>query len=149
MCLLTLSPRRAFNAFTTQMTKGGLIQAICSSMSFAFVMTYTKCDAHLVKILSAFMCKLALLLIPLASFIMAAITRTGDATTFAFNQAVTANAAEIDLDPVRSGAGTMYSAIIGRGRSPLAGAAIVCIAIVSAGLAGINSIEIVKRIARA
>ncbi|MGL4894091.1 MAG: C4-dicarboxylate transporter DcuC, partial [Shewanella sp.] len=75
-------------------------------------------------------------------FIMAAITGTGDATAFAFNQAVTSNAVALGLDPARLGSAALYAACFGRGISPLAGAAIVC-----AGIAGVNPIEIVKRTA--
>lgn len=69
MCIIALNPLGAFDAFTKQMTNGGLIQSICSSMGFAFVMKYTRCDAHLVKLMTSFMAKLGLLLVPLTVFI--------------------------------------------------------------------------------
>lgn len=66
LCLLALDPMSAFTAFSQRMTNGGLIEAICSSMGFAFVMKYTKCDTHLVCVLSKALSRLGFLLIPAA-----------------------------------------------------------------------------------
>lgn len=69
LCCIALKPLDAFNAFSSRMITGSLIQAICSSMGFAFVMKYTKCDAHLVKLLTGSISKLGVLLVPLAVII--------------------------------------------------------------------------------
>lgn len=78
----------------------------------------------------------------LGPFFMGLITGTGDATAFAFNEAVTPHAASFGFAVNRLGAGVMLASALGRNMSPLAGAAIVC-----AGLAGVSTFEIVKRTA--
>ncbi|MCL2893593.1 C4-dicarboxylate transporter DcuC [Brenneria tiliae] len=75
-------------------------------------------------------------------FMMGLITGTGDATAFAFNEAVTPHANAFGYEIPNLGVGVMLAACLGRNMSPLAGAAIVC-----AGLAGINPVEMVKRTA--
>ncbi len=67
LCVLSLEPMKAFEAFTKSMTKAGLIKAICASMGFAFVMKATKCDKHLVKMLTKPLTNVGFLLIPLAT----------------------------------------------------------------------------------
>ena len=52
LCCVSLQPMTAFNAFAKSMTNGGLIMAICASMGFAYVSSYTRCDQHLVHLLS-------------------------------------------------------------------------------------------------
>lgn len=66
LCLVALKPIDALNAFTTTMTKANILKAICASMGFAFVMKYTKCDMHLVRLLTAPLKNLGFLLIPIA-----------------------------------------------------------------------------------
>lgn len=53
-----------FEAFAKSMTSTSLIQAICASMGFAYVMKYTTCDMHLVKALTGMMSRLGFFLIP-------------------------------------------------------------------------------------
>ncbi|WP_069632129.1 C4-dicarboxylate transporter DcuC [Campylobacter pinnipediorum] len=65
LCILSLKPMDAFGAFTANMTKAGLIKAICASMGFAFVMKYTKCDKHLVRILTSPLKNVGFFLIPI------------------------------------------------------------------------------------
>ena len=69
MTCLSLDPMQGLNAFAKSMTNSGLIMAICSAMGFAFVVQMTKCDVHLVKLLSAPLINLGLLLIPPATAI--------------------------------------------------------------------------------
>ena len=52
MALLSLDPMMAFKQFDKSMTNGSLIIAICSAMGFAAVISVTKCDAHLVRLLT-------------------------------------------------------------------------------------------------
>ncbi|EAA8358265.1 anaerobic C4-dicarboxylate transporter DcuC [Salmonella enterica] len=78
----------------------------------------------------------------LGPFLMGLITGTGDATAFAFNEAVTPHAANFGFEINHLGAGVMLSSALGRNMSPLAGATIVC-----AGIAGVSPLEIVKRTA--
>lgn len=66
LCLIALSPMNAFTAFTTRMTTSGLIESICSSMGFAYVMKYTGCDVCLVQLLTRGLSKLGVFLIPAA-----------------------------------------------------------------------------------
>ncbi len=67
MCLISFQPMEAFNAFASSMTKGGLITAICTSMGFAMVSNYTRCDQHLVALLSKPIKGLGLFLIPVCT----------------------------------------------------------------------------------
>ncbi|MGF1761191.1 C4-dicarboxylate transporter DcuC [Photobacterium sagamiensis] len=69
MGFIALDPLGGFDAFAKRMTSGSLIQSICSVMGFAFVMKYTKCDLHLVRLLSAKIDKVKLLIIPAGTMI--------------------------------------------------------------------------------
>ena len=110
MAILTLNPMGALDAFAKSMTTGGLIMAICSSMGFAYVMKFTKCDSHLVHLLTKPMSGLKFLLIPIATIL-----------TFFINIAIPsaagcAAAVGATLIPVLRGAGV---------RPAMAGAAIL------------------------
>lgn len=69
LCLISFSPMDAFAAFSKRMTTAGLIEAICTSMGFAYVMKYTGCDASLVRILTKGLSKLGMFLIPVSVMI--------------------------------------------------------------------------------
>lgn len=69
LCVICLDPMKGFAAFTKSMTNANLIKAICASMGFAFVMKYTKCDQHLVSLLTKPIKNLGFLLIPLATIL--------------------------------------------------------------------------------
>ena len=64
MALISLQPMMAFKQFDKSMTNGALIIAICSAMGFAAVISITKCDVHLVRLLTKPLKKLGLLLLP-------------------------------------------------------------------------------------
>ena len=65
LCVLCLKPLDGLNAFTSYMTKAGLIKAICASMGFAFVMKFTECDRALVNLLTKPLGNIGFLLIPI------------------------------------------------------------------------------------
>ena len=67
LCLLSLQPMDAFNGFAKSMTNSGLIMGICGSMGFAYVSSYTKCDQHLVALLSKPIHGLGVFLIPVCT----------------------------------------------------------------------------------
>lgn len=73
-------------------------------------------------------------------FLLAIITGSGDAATLAFNGAVTPHAQQFGMGIAQMGSLATLGGCLGRTMSPLAGAAIVC-----AGLAGVNPLEIAKR----
>ncbi len=73
-------------------------------------------------------------------FFLAIITGSGDAATLAFNGAVTPHAEQFGMGIIQMGSLATLGGCRGRTMSPLAGAAIVC-----AGLAGVNPMEIAKR----
>lgn len=73
-------------------------------------------------------------------FFLAIITGSGDAATLAFNGAVTPHAEQFGMGIAQMGSLATLGGSLGRTMSPLAGAAIVC-----AGLAGVNPLEIAKR----
>ena len=52
MCVLSMDPMEAFLQFDKSMTNKALIISICSSMGFAACVTMTKCDLHLVSLLT-------------------------------------------------------------------------------------------------
>ena len=78
----------------------------------------------------------------LGPFLMGIITGSGDAAAFAFNETVTPHAAQFGYEIPDMGMAAALSGALGRTMSPLAGAAIVC-----AGLANVNPMEIAKRTA--
>lgn len=54
----------AIEAFSKTMVHGTLVPVICTVMGFAYVMKYTKCDAHMVHLLAGSMSKMRPILIP-------------------------------------------------------------------------------------
>ncbi len=64
MAFFSLKPMVAFQQFDASMTKGSLIIAICSAMGFAGAVALTKCDVHLVALLTRPLRKLGVLLLP-------------------------------------------------------------------------------------
>ena len=69
LCVICLNPLGALESFTKSMTSAGLIKAICASMGFAYVMKVTKCDQHLVLLLTKPMKNIGFFLIP-ATFVL-------------------------------------------------------------------------------
>lgn len=57
------------DAFSKAMVNGGLVPVICTVMGFAYVMKYTKCDAHMVHLLVGSMASMKVILIPMAVMI--------------------------------------------------------------------------------
>ena len=64
LCCISMKPMAALDQFAKSMTNASLIMAICGAMGFAFVVTHTSCDRHLVSLLAAPLKKLGILLIP-------------------------------------------------------------------------------------
>ena len=73
-------------------------------------------------------------------FIIAVLCGSGDAATLAFNGAITPHAQSFGYGIMEMGSTAFLTGALGRTMSPVAGAAIVC-----AGIARINPIEISKR----
>lgn len=73
-------------------------------------------------------------------FFIAVISGSGDAAAFAFNGAVTPFAEQFGLSVMNLGSLAQIAGAMGRSMSPVAGAAIIC-----AGLAKVNPMEITKR----
>lgn len=80
MALFSLDPMTAFKQFDKSMTNPSLIIAICSAMGFAAVVSLTKCDVHLVALLTRPLKKLGVMLLPacmaVTSFCAVAIPST-------------------------------------------------------------------------
>ena len=74
------------------------------------------------------------------SFIIAMISGSGDATTFAFNGAIAVHAPDFGLNVLQLGSISLVGGALGRGCSPVAAACIIC-----AGLAGVSPMDIAKR----
>lgn len=75
-------------------------------------------------------------------FILAVTCGSGEAASIAFNKAITADAAQFGLIPIDLGSLAAIAGALGRTMSPIAGAAIIC-----AGFAGVNPLELSKRTA--
>ncbi len=73
MALLSMKLPAAFTAFSKAMVNDGLVPVICTVMGFAFVMKYTRCDAHLVHLLATPLTKMRPILIPGAVLVTFAI----------------------------------------------------------------------------
>lgn len=73
-------------------------------------------------------------------FFIAVISGSGDAAAFAFNGAITPFAEQFGLSIIDLGSLAQIAGAMGRSMSPIAGAAIIC-----AGLAKVNPIEVSKR----
>jgi len=71
MCLVALEPIKAFQGFSNAIKGAAVIETITASMAFAFVMEYTKCDKHLVHLLSRGLHKMGPALIPGAVLVTA------------------------------------------------------------------------------
>lgn len=69
MAILSLNPMEAFRQFDKSMTNAGLIISICSAMGFAAVVSLTKCDIHLVALLTKPLKKMGLMLLPLCMLV--------------------------------------------------------------------------------
>lgn len=80
MAFFSLKPMIAFQQFDASMTKSSLIIAICSAMGFAATISLTKCDVHLVALLTRPLRKLGVFLLPacmvVTSFCAVAIPST-------------------------------------------------------------------------
>lgn len=76
----------------------------------------------------------------MAPFFIAVISGSGDAAAFAFNGAITPFAEQFGLSIMDLGSLAQIAGAMGRSMSPIAGAAIIC-----AGLAKVNPIEVSKR----
>lgn len=110
----------AAGVFVSGMKAMGLVDAFISAMTNS---------PSLVKVCAA-----------LGPFILGTISGSGDAATFAFNEAITPRAAEFGLSSLQMGSMATLSGTLGRTMSPIAGATIIC-----AGIAGVNPIEVAKR----
>ena len=73
-------------------------------------------------------------------FLLGFITGSGDAATMAFNEAISAHAADFGMTPVQMGSMAMLGGTLGRTISPIAGATIIV-----AGLAMVSPMEVTKR----
>ncbi|HIU84574.1 MAG TPA: C4-dicarboxylate transporter DcuC, partial [Candidatus Aphodousia gallistercoris] len=69
LCLVSMTPMAAFDQFAKMMTSATLVQSITAAMGFAFLMSYTKCDLHLVTLLAAPLKHLGLFLIPACTIV--------------------------------------------------------------------------------
>ncbi len=106
--------------FTTGMKLIGLTGALINAM---------KASSGIAKIAATF-----------GPFIIAVLSGSGDAATLAFNGAITPHAQQFGYGILQMGSMAQLSGSLGRSMSPVAGAAIVC-----AGLAGVNTMELTKR----
>lgn len=114
----------AAGVFTAGMTEVGLISSLIEAM---------KESVDLAKISASW-----------ATFLLAALSGSGDAATLAFNTAITPHAASFGLDSDLVGMTAYLGAALGRTLSPVAGVTLIC-----AGVARVDPLELVKRTAPA
>ena len=74
MAVISWEPMVAFKQFDKSMTNGSLIIAICSAMGFAAVVSLTKCDVHLVALLTKPLKKLGIMLLPACMVVVSLIS---------------------------------------------------------------------------
>lgn len=110
----------AASVFTAGMGAIGLTDSLIEAM---------KRSEHVVRLGATF-----------GPFLIAVLGGSGDAATLAFNAAITPRAAEFGLSIPTLGSIANLAGALGRTMSPVAGAAIVC-----AGIAKVNPIELSKR----
>ena len=110
----------AASVFTTGMQLIGLTGALITAM---------KGSAAIAKIAAT-----------LGPFIIAVLGGSGDAATLAFNGAITPHAPQLGFGILPMGSQAFIAGALGRSMSPVAGVAIVC-----AGLAQVNPIDMAKR----
>lgn len=67
LAIVSLHPFAALDAFASRMTSACLIQAICASMGFAYVMKLSRCNEHLVYFLAKGLTKIGIFIIPAAT----------------------------------------------------------------------------------
>lgn len=73
-------------------------------------------------------------------WLLAIITGSGDAASFAFNEAVTPHANQFGMEIMNMGSIAVLAGAIGRAMSPINGAGIIC-----ATIAGVSPMELAKR----
>lgn len=110
----------AAGVFVSGLTAMGLVKAFTSAMLT---------NPAIVKICAA-----------VGPFILGLVVGSGDAATFAFNEAITPHAADFGMSAVQMGSMATLGGTLGRTMSPIAGATIII-----AGIAGVNPMEIAKR----
>ncbi len=110
----------AAGVFVSGLTAIGLVKAFTDSMLS---------NPAIVKVCAA-----------VGPFILGLVVGSGDAATFAFNQAITPHAADFGMSVVQMGSMATLGGTLGRTMSPIAGATIII-----AGIAGVNPMEIAKR----
>jgi DcuC family C4-dicarboxylate transporter len=110
----------AASVFTTGMDLIGLTGSLITAM---------KGSAAIAKIAATF-----------GPFIIAVLGGSGDAATLAFNGAITPHAPQLGFGILPMGSQAFIAGALGRSMSPVAGVAIVC-----AGLAQVNPIDMAKR----
>lgn len=110
----------AAGVFVSGMTAMGLVKAFTTAMLS---------NPAIVKICAA-----------VGPFVLGLVVGSGDAATFAFNQAITPHAADFGMSVVQMGSMATLGGTLGRTMSPIAGATIII-----AGIAGVNPMEIAKR----
>lgn len=67
LCCISLDPMYGLDAMGKSMTNKSLIMAICGSMGFAFVASYTQCDRSLVHYLASPIRGLGIFLLPFSA----------------------------------------------------------------------------------
>lgn len=110
----------AAGVFVSGMTALGLVKAFTTAMLS---------NPSIVKLCAA-----------VGPFVLGLVVGSGDAATFAFNQAITPHAQEFGLSAVQMGSMATLGGTLGRTMSPIAGATIIV-----AGIAGVNPMEIARR----
>lgn len=110
----------AAGVFVSGLTAMGLVKAFTTAMLS---------NPAIVKICAA-----------VGPFILGLVVGSGDAATFAFNEAITPRAADFGMSVVQMGSMATLGGTLGRTMSPIAGATIII-----AGIAGVNPMEIAKR----
>jgi len=118
---------------------GSVMGLIISASVFTAGMTATGMTGQLIELMKQSQ-HIAKIGAAAGNFIIAVVSGSGDAATYAFNGSVTPFAADFGLTIPQLGSIAQISGALGRNSSPVASAAIIC-----ATIANVNPVEIMKR----
>lgn len=143
MIVTRCDPQKAFTSFFDGAGKGyaNILGIIIAAGVFAAGLRETGIISALIEALKS-VNEFARVGGALGTFAMAVLSGSGDAATFAFNEAVTPHAAQFGLTITELGNTVMCAAQLGRTMSPIAG-----VVILLAGMARVSPIDLVKRTA--
>ena len=113
MAILSMKPMMAFQQFDKSMTAATLIIAICSAIGFAGVVSITKCDVHLVSLLTKPLKRFGIFLLP-ACCAVTGLVSIAIPSTAGFKPAIAAAAVVGSVSPALINPGVSHNVFIAK-----------------------------------